>query len=105
MKSPARAATVIGTLLAIASTWTALFAQVPPPPPATPPPPNVVVPPGRPTVFLWPAGAPGSEARREELEEIQGETVRNVHNPSLVVFLPRQDVNTGAGLILAPGGG
>jgi acetyl esterase/lipase len=66
---------------------------------------SVVVPPGKPTVFLWPNGAPGSEARRDEPEEIQGETIRNVHNPSLIVFLPRKDASTGVGLILAPGGG
>ena len=65
----------------------------------------VVVPPGRPSVFLWPNGAPGSEARRDEPEEIQGETIRNVHNPAVVVFLPRKEINTGAGLVLAPGGG
>jgi hypothetical protein len=66
---------------------------------------TVVAPPGRPTVFLWPNGAPGSEARRDEPEEIQGETVRNVHNPAVVVFLPRNEISTGAGLVLAPGGG
>ena len=65
----------------------------------------VVVPPGRPTVPLWPEGAPGSEARRHEPEEIQGETVRNVHNPSIVVFLPRKETSTGVGFVLAPGGG
>ena len=68
-------------------------------------PPAVVVPPGRPTIFLWPNGAPGSEARKDEPEQINGETVLNVHNPSIVVFLPRKEVNTGVGLILAPGGG
>ena len=67
--------------------------------------PAVVVPPGRPTVLLWPAGAPGSEARRDEPEEIEGETIRNVHNPALVVFLPPKAINTGVGLVLAPGGG
>jgi endo-1,4-beta-xylanase len=66
---------------------------------------TVVVPPGRPAVFLWPDGAPGAEARRDEPEEIQGETVRNVHNPALVVFLPRKEASTGAALVLAPGGG
>ena len=66
---------------------------------------SVVVPPGRPTVFLWPDGAPGSEARRGEPEEIQGETIRNIHNPSIVVFLPPRETNTGVGLVLAPGGG
>jgi len=66
---------------------------------------TVVVPPGKPTILLWPNGAPGSEARRDEPEEIQGETIRNVHNPAIVVFLPRKDISTGAALVLAPGGG
>jgi endo-1,4-beta-xylanase len=67
--------------------------------------PAVVVPPGKPTVVLWPNGAPGSEARRDEPEQIQGETVRNVHNPSMIVFLPPKDIATGVALVLAPGGG
>ena len=67
--------------------------------------PTVVVPPGRPTVVLWPNGAPGSEARKDEPEQIKGETVLNVHNPSMVVFLPRKEINTGVALIVAPGGG
>jgi acetyl esterase/lipase len=66
---------------------------------------SVLVPPGKPTVFLWPAGAPGSEARRDEREEIQGETIRNVHNPSMIVFLPPKAIATGVALVLAPGGG
>ena len=70
-----------------------------------PTPPAVVVPPGKPTVFLWPNGAPGSEARKDEAEGIKGETVVNVHNPSIIVFLPRKEINTGVGLIVAPGGG
>jgi acetyl esterase/lipase len=65
----------------------------------------VVVPAGKPTVFLWPNGAPGSEARKDEAERIEGETVVNVHNPSIVVFLPPKEINTGVGLIVAPGGG
>ncbi len=69
------------------------------------PPPAVVVPAGKPTVVLWPNGAPGSEGRRDEPEEIQGETIRNVHSPSMIVFLPRKETSTGAGLVLAPGGG
>jgi endo-1,4-beta-xylanase len=69
------------------------------------PAPAVVVPPGKPTVVLWPNGAPGSEARKDEPEQIKGETVLNVHNPSIVVFLPRKEINTGVGLIVAPGGG
>ena len=67
--------------------------------------PAVVVPAGRPTVFLWPNGAPGSEARKDEPEAIKGETIVNVHNPSIIVFLPRKAINTGVGMIVAPGGG
>ena len=59
--------------------------------------PTVVVPAGKPTVFLWPNGAPGSEARKDEAEGIKGETVVNVHNPSIIVFLPRKEINTGVG--------
>jgi acetyl esterase/lipase len=73
--------------------------------PAGQKPPAVVVPPGKPTVFLWPNGAPGSESRKDEAEQIDGETVRNVHNPSIIVLLPRQEIATGVGMILAPGGG
>ena len=32
---------------------------------------------------LWPEGAPGSEARAAEAEEIIGANVCNVHNPTL----------------------
>jgi endo-1,4-beta-xylanase len=67
--------------------------------------PSVVVPPGKPTVFLWPSGAPGSEARKDEAEGIKGETVVNVHNPSIILFLPPKEINTGVGMIVAPGGG
>ena len=65
----------------------------------------MVVPPGKPTVFLWPHGAPGFEARKDEPERIEGETVVNIHNPSMVVFLPRKEISTGVGVIVAPGGG
>ena len=91
----------VAILSLLAATATTLTAQTP----ATQKPPAVVVPAGRPTVVLWPNGAPGSEARKNEPEQINGETVLNVHNPSIVVFLPRKEINTGVGLILAPGGG
>jgi endo-1,4-beta-xylanase len=70
-----------------------------------PQPSKVVIPPGSPTVVLWPNGAPGSEARKDEPEVISAETIANVHNPSFIVFLPPKEKATGAGLILAPGGG
>jgi acetyl esterase/lipase len=66
---------------------------------------TVVVPPGKPTIVLWPNGAPGSEARKDEPEQIKGETVLNVHNPSIIAFLPRKEISTGVALIIAPGGG
>ncbi|MEO7192058.1 MAG: alpha/beta hydrolase [Vicinamibacterales bacterium] len=70
-----------------------------------PVPPAVIVPSGATTVALWPNGAPGSEARKGEAEEIRGEQILNVHNPSITVLLPRKEVSTGVGLVLAPGGG
>ena len=82
--------------------FAAAVAQTPAP---APKPPAVVVPPGRPTVVLWPNGAPGSEARKGEAEVIDGETVANVHDPSMIVFLPRKEVATGVGVVMAPGGG
>jgi acetyl esterase/lipase len=97
----ALSSTAIAALLLLASSSAGSAAQ-----PATQPTPaSVVVPAGKPTVVLWPTGAPGSEARKDEAEQTKGETVLNVHNPSIIVFLPRKEINTGAALILAPGGG
>ena len=56
-------------------------------------------------VPLWPNGAPGSETRRNESERVKGETVSNIHNPSLTVFLPAAAKATGCAVIVAPGGG
>src|SRR5215472_9333537 len=53
---------------------------------------------------LWPGGAPGFEARRNEPE--QGESsIRNIHNPSLTVFLPPKEKANGAAVLIFPGGG
>ena len=60
---------------------------------------------GNPVVPLWPAGAPGSEARRDEPEKVVGQNVSNVHFPTLTVFLPPSAGNTGCGVIVCPGGG
>jgi len=73
-----------------------------PAPPAQAP--AVVVPPNTPEIVLWPNGAPGSEARKDEPEEIRGETILNVQNPSIYVIRAPADRATGVGLILAPGG-
>ena len=55
--------------------------------------------------MLWPNGAPGSEARKGEPEQIDGETVLNVHAPSIIAFLPAKAVATGVAIVMAPGGG
>ncbi len=57
------------------------------------------------TVPLWPNGAPGSEARRNEPEQAKGYWVKNVHNPSLTVFPADRRHRNGASIIVIPGGG
>jgi len=54
---------------------------------------------------LWPNGAPGSEARKDEPEKITATgAVTNVHNPTLTVYLPPKDKATGAAVVIIPGG-
>lgn len=62
---------------------------------------------------LWANGAPGSEARKGEPEEVSWRqeadivfpVVSNIHNPSLTPFLPAKGQATGCAVIIAPGGG
>lgn len=54
---------------------------------------------------LWENGAPGFESRRDEPEEAKDYWVRNIHNPSLTVFLPPKEKATGAAVVVCPGGG
>lgn len=54
---------------------------------------------------LWPDGAPGSEARRDEPEKSKGSNVFNVHNPSITPYLPVKGNATGTAVIITPGGG
>ena len=54
---------------------------------------------------LWPNGAPGFEARRIEAVVAKDYWVKNVHNPSLTVYLPPKEKATGASVVIAPGGG
>src|ERR1700761_4584625 len=59
-----------------------------------------------PTVIpLWPNGAPGFENRKNEPEQAKDYWVRNIHNPSLTVFLPAKDKANGAAVVVCPGGG
>lgn len=65
------------------------------------------------SILLWPAGAPGSEARKDEPEEISWRqepdivfpVISNVHAPTLTPFLPAPGKATGCAVIVAPGGG
>lgn len=54
---------------------------------------------------LWPDGAPGFEDRSREAELAESYWVKNVHQPSLTVFLPAADKACGAAVIICPGGG
>jgi endo-1,4-beta-xylanase len=67
------------------------------------------------SIALWPNGAPGSEARKDEAEKVDWRDepennitfpiVFNIHNPSITPFLPSKATATGAAVIIAPGGG
>ncbi len=77
---------------------------VPDAPPAEPPHPA--------SYLLWPAGAPGSEAFKNEPEhvgwreeDIVFPIVYNIHDPNITPYLPAKDKATGCAVIIAPGGG
>jgi acetyl esterase/lipase len=54
---------------------------------------------------LWEKGAPGFEQRRNEPEQHQDWWYKNIHNPSLTVFLPPEGKSNGTAVIVAAGGG
>lgn len=54
---------------------------------------------------LWPKGAPGFENLRNEPEQAKDYWVKNIHNPSLTVFLPPAGKANGAAVVICPGGG
>src|SRR3954463_833293 len=66
-----------------------------------------------PAIPLWENGAPGSEARKNEPEEVSWRqepdivfpVVSNIHNPNLTPFLPAKGKATGCAVIIAPVGG
>ena len=88
----------------------AVAAMSAPSPDPTPPPQEPAHPP---SILLWPNGAPGSEARKDEPEHVDRRQepdivfpiVSNIHRPSLTPFLPTRETATGAAVIIAPGGG
>ena len=54
---------------------------------------------------LWEKGAPGFESRRDEPEQHKDWWYKNIHNPSLTVFLPPAGKASGTAVIVAAGGG
>jgi len=58
-----------------------------------------------PVIALWENGAPGFESRRNEPEQHQDWWYKNIHNPSLTVFLPAEGKANGTAVIVAAGGG
>jgi endo-1,4-beta-xylanase len=62
-----------------------------------------------PEIKLWPNGAPGSEgvtAAEEWIPTTDGfHRVRNIHQPSITVFLPPKEKATGVAYVICPGGG
>jgi acetyl esterase/lipase len=54
---------------------------------------------------LWANGAPGFEARRNEPEVAKDYWIKNIHNPSVTVFLPPAGKANGTAMVICPGGG
>ena len=54
---------------------------------------------------LWRNGAPGFENKRNEVPIAKDYYIRNIHNPSITVYLPPKEKATGAAVVIAPGGG
>src|ERR1700679_2277419 len=54
---------------------------------------------------LWPNGAPGFESKRNEPEIAKDYYVKNIHNPSITLYLPPKDKATGTAVVIFPGGG
>ncbi|MEZ4931046.1 MAG: alpha/beta hydrolase [Saprospiraceae bacterium] len=54
---------------------------------------------------LWENGAPGFEHLRGEPEQAKDYWVKNIHNPSLIAYLPKAEQANGAAIVICPGGG
>jgi acetyl esterase/lipase len=57
------------------------------------------------SIPLWPQGAPGVGKRRVEAEVARDYWVRNIHRPSIIAFPAPPLHNSGAAVVIFPGGG
>lgn len=65
---------------------------------------------GDPTeILLWPNGAPGSEGKtgkeKVRIAETGDHVISGIHHPSITPYLPAPGKETGAAIVIAPGGG
>lgn len=54
---------------------------------------------------VWPNGAPDSNGMTTPEETYEGKRVRNVSEAEMYVYLPKMGINTGAAVVICPGGG
>jgi acetyl esterase/lipase len=57
------------------------------------------------TLKVWPNGAPNDNGMKEPEEKYDGVRVRNVSEAEMYVYLPEKSKNTGAAVVICPGGG
>lgn len=56
-------------------------------------------------IHLWKNGAPGFEKLKNKPESAQDWWVRDINNPSIVVYKPAKEIANGTAILIAPGGG
>jgi len=54
---------------------------------------------------LWPNGTPGEVVSPKPEETFEGKRVRYVSEPTLSIYLPTKEMNTGVAVVICPGGG
>lgn len=57
------------------------------------------------TLKVWPNGAPNDNGMTDPEEKYDGVRVRNVSEAEMYVFSPEAEKNTGAAVVICPGGG
>jgi len=57
------------------------------------------------TIHLWKKGAPGFEKLKDKPESAADWWVRDINNPSIVVFKPEKAVANNTAILVVPGGG